>query len=244
MRIALALLTSALLAAACAEVSAPPPEPEHNQSQQNEIKNPECTVELRSWIVLGRGRHLYLDCDCPEPFTHLNRRIEYTKITLRTDHDSDVTSYLDQVYDHQNPHNKGASGPPKNDQSGEKNPSGARRNPASNIARMTPGRRLYPIIADENDRLETTYILPVETVESLQHDRIFSLDYALFGPNSNSGVRKVMEEEGLRLPPRILAAEGALGEFPGISMDPGDDVPPDRWPDLGVPDGPVQVSVP
>ncbi|MEM9083299.1 MAG: hypothetical protein AAGB34_06860 [Planctomycetota bacterium] len=44
---------------------------------------PPCTAELRSWVVAGRGRHLYLDLDCPEPITELSGRVEYTESRLR-----------------------------------------------------------------------------------------------------------------------------------------------------------------
>ncbi len=42
-----------------------------------------CDCELSSWVVVGRGRHLHLDIDCPEEFDHLDGRIEFTSAALR-----------------------------------------------------------------------------------------------------------------------------------------------------------------
>ncbi|TVQ77403.1 MAG: hypothetical protein EA380_07395, partial [Phycisphaeraceae bacterium] len=157
-----------------------------------------------------------------EPYEHLNTRIEYTKITLRTDHRQPATSYRALIDDAENPQN-------------------THRAEAGNIARMTPGRRLWPIIQNERDRLEATYRIPLTTAKSLQRDRVFTVEYALLGPNSNSGIRKVMQEHDLRLPPRILAAEGAFAEYPGITMDPGDDLDPADWHAVGLTKGPVTL---
>ncbi|MEO1130366.1 MAG: hypothetical protein AAFX05_11770 [Planctomycetota bacterium] len=44
-----------------------------------------CALELRSWVVAGRGRHLYLQCECPEPHAHLSGRIEFTRASQRVD---------------------------------------------------------------------------------------------------------------------------------------------------------------
>ena len=46
---------------------------------------PDCELELRSWVVAGWGRHLYLDCDCPEPHGDLSGRVEFTSVLLRPD---------------------------------------------------------------------------------------------------------------------------------------------------------------
>ncbi len=53
-----------------------PPEPEPIR----------CSVELRSFVVAGRGRHLFLFIDCPEPHDALDGRIEYTQALHRTDY--------------------------------------------------------------------------------------------------------------------------------------------------------------
>lgn len=247
----IATLAAALLLtlAACSEQSPQSARPHTPEPLPAALPDIECTVELRSWIVAGRGRHLYLDCDCPDPYDHLNTRIEYTKITLRTDHARPAASYRDLVGDAQNPQNKGSFDPPKNAQNPAENPQNTPRIEPGNIARMTPGRRLWPIIQNERDRLEATYKVPLATAKSLQRDRVFTIDYALLGPNSNSGIRKVMEEHDLRLPPRILAGEGAFGEYPGITMHPGDDLDPADWHTVGLTRGPVTlvrtgVSVP
>lgn len=42
-----------------------------------------CSAELRSWVVALRGRHLYLQIDCPPAFDHLDGRVEYTEARLR-----------------------------------------------------------------------------------------------------------------------------------------------------------------
>jgi hypothetical protein len=45
-----------------------------------------CTAELRSWVVAGRGRHMYLFLDCPDEHDHLDGRIEYTSAMQRRDY--------------------------------------------------------------------------------------------------------------------------------------------------------------
>lgn len=45
-----------------------------------------CRAELRSWVVAGRGRHLYLVLDCPEPYAYLSGRIEFGAASLRDDY--------------------------------------------------------------------------------------------------------------------------------------------------------------
>lgn len=45
-----------------------------------------CRAELRSWIVAGRGRHLYLDITCPAPYRSLSGRVEFTESRLRSDY--------------------------------------------------------------------------------------------------------------------------------------------------------------
>lgn len=44
-------------------------------------------AELRSWVVVGRGRHLYLQIEAPPPNTDVSGRVEYTMVTLRSDYD-------------------------------------------------------------------------------------------------------------------------------------------------------------
>jgi len=45
-----------------------------------------CRVEVRSFIVAGRGRHLYLLIECPEGYDEYNGRVEYTSATFRADY--------------------------------------------------------------------------------------------------------------------------------------------------------------
>lgn len=45
-----------------------------------------CRVELRSFIVAGRGRHLYLLIDCPEGYDEFDGRVEYSTAAHRTDY--------------------------------------------------------------------------------------------------------------------------------------------------------------
>lgn len=46
-----------------------------------------CEAELRSWIVAGRGRHLYLEIRCPPPHQRWSGRVEFTQVNLRRDYD-------------------------------------------------------------------------------------------------------------------------------------------------------------
>lgn len=57
-----------------AESEAPAPEPVY------------CRVEVRSFIVAGRGRHLYLLIDCPDGYDQHDGRVEYTTAAYRTDY--------------------------------------------------------------------------------------------------------------------------------------------------------------
>jgi len=43
---------------------------------------PACHAELRSWVVLGRARHLYAVLDCPAPYEHLSGVVEFTSESL------------------------------------------------------------------------------------------------------------------------------------------------------------------
>lgn len=45
-----------------------------------------CVAELRSWVVAGRGRHLYLELRCPPPYEGLSGRVEFTSLSLRPDY--------------------------------------------------------------------------------------------------------------------------------------------------------------
>ena len=41
-----------------------------------------CDGELRSWVVAGRGRHLYLDIACSDAHSWLSGRVEFTEARL------------------------------------------------------------------------------------------------------------------------------------------------------------------
>lgn len=45
-----------------------------------------CRAELRSFIVAGRGRHLYLLIDCPDEYDQYDGRVEYTSAAMRSDY--------------------------------------------------------------------------------------------------------------------------------------------------------------
>jgi len=158
-----------------------------------------CDVQLRSWVVAGRARHLYLSCDCPEGYEYLEDRIEFTTIALRWDFAE--SSLEDGIH---------------------------------RIARMTRGTHLGPMLGDPNDRLEAEWSLDVDIVECLQRDTVFSSEYRLLGPNSNSGIRGIAERCGLTLPDHVLSTGGMLGEFPGIELEPGAEVPPSAWRAAGI----------
>lgn len=55
-------------------------------SRMDQSPTPNCTAELRSWVVAGRGRHLYLQISCQPPYKHLSGRVEFTEARLRSDY--------------------------------------------------------------------------------------------------------------------------------------------------------------
>jgi len=44
-----------------------------------------CSCELRSWIVAGRGRHMFVRVDCPPGLDHLDTVVEFTSAAMRRD---------------------------------------------------------------------------------------------------------------------------------------------------------------
>lgn len=97
------------------------------------------------------------------------------------------------------------------------------------VARMRGGNLRPPTFAGPpDDRLEAVYEITLEQARCLQRDRVFSEPYMLVGANSNAGLRRAMEECGLRLPERLLTGAGLFGEFPGIDQSVGDEIP-SRW---------------
>jgi hypothetical protein len=164
-----------------------------------------CDCELRSWVVAGRGRHMLLDIDCPEAFDDLDGVVEFTTASYREDYDAALD-----------------------------------RAEAPRIARMTPGVRLQPFIAPNGggfpkERVEASWTIPLDTARCLQRDRLFANRYALLGPNSNSAMAVVLEACGLDAPDAVLGGAGVFGEFPGVDLDPGEEIPRAAWPDFGIP---------
>lgn len=45
-----------------------------------------CRVEVRSFIVAGKGRHLYLLIDCPDGYDEYDGRVEYSTASHRSDY--------------------------------------------------------------------------------------------------------------------------------------------------------------
>ncbi|MCB9848230.1 MAG: hypothetical protein H6814_07420 [Phycisphaeraceae bacterium] len=45
-----------------------------------------CRCELRSWVVAGRGRHLYLSIEAPAGHDELNQVVEFTTESYRADY--------------------------------------------------------------------------------------------------------------------------------------------------------------
>jgi hypothetical protein len=165
---------------------------------------PRCDCELRSWVVAGRGRHLLLDIDCPDGFDDLDGVVEFSTAAHRDDYDW------------------------MRDQSG-----------APRIARMTRGLRLLPFLVPAGDeapaeRVEARWTVTPDTAACLQRDRLFERQYILLGPNSNSAMAAVLAACALDAPAQVLGGAGLLGEFPGVDMDPGDEIDGARWAEFGL----------
>ncbi|GAB4555945.1 MAG: hypothetical protein Tsb0013_18760 [Phycisphaerales bacterium] len=106
------------------------------------------------------------------------------------------------------------------------------------LVRMTPGGRLYSPIAEPEPRTEATYRVEVATAAWMQRDIAFTAPYVLLGSNSNSAMRAMLQTAGLEVPASVLAGTGFFGEFPGIDQSPGEELPVDQWPAIGLPEGP------
>lgn len=184
---------------------------------------PTCRAELRSWVVFGRGRHLLLRIDCPEPIEHLDGVVEFTKISLRRDFVAPVEAVTQG----------------ENVVGGEWAEVLARTGPAR-LGRMSRGPQLRPALGSGAERLEAVYEIDCAQAESLQRDRVWDATYELLGPNSNSGLASVMREAGLTLPAHVARGGGALGSFPGVTLDPGEDLPAHEWAIAGLPGGPTE----
>ncbi|MDX2115323.1 MAG: hypothetical protein SFZ24_06840 [Planctomycetota bacterium] len=159
-----------------------------------------CRAELRSWVVAGWGRHLFLDIECPPEAGGVRERVEFTTVMLRADYEF----WRD------------ASRAPR-------------------LGKMKGGEVRPPSFAPPPDnRLEAVYLLTAEQVQCLRRDRVFRAEYMLFGPNSNGALRRACEQCGVTLPEAVLAGGGALGQFPGIDVDPGLELPEESWASFGM----------
>lgn len=161
---------------------------------------PSIRAELRSWVVAGRGRHLYLDVKPGSGrFQRLAGRVEFTSAAQRTDYTPPADVRL-----------------------------------AGRVAKMSWGFTLRPLLGEPDNRLEAVYWLTPVQAEQLQRDRVFSATYALVGTNSNSGIARAMRDAGLTLPRRVSEGGGLLGEFPGVDLEPGPEIPAEQWGRYGI----------
>jgi hypothetical protein len=115
---------------------------------------------------------------------------------------------------------------------------------APRVARMSRGTRLRPIVGTraDSERLEYTYDLTLEQARCVQSDRMWAAPYQLLGTNSTSGMRAVLEDCGCSLTATILAGGGAFGTFPGVDLELGETLPPEGWPEFGIPGGPTSPA--
>lgn len=157
-----------------------------------------CTVELRSWVVAGRGRHMFAEIKPAQGVawpSDLPLVVEYWSAAIREDY--------------QEP---------------------AQETRAARIARMPLGMRVKPaLVTPPDNRLEGMYRVTFRQAKELAKDRVFENRYFLLGPNSSSGLRAAFEAAGLELPERTLTGRGVLGEFPGVDLPAGREVPRARW---------------
>ncbi|MEC9374347.1 MAG: hypothetical protein VYC34_10915 [Planctomycetota bacterium] len=176
-------------------------------ASERENASPECMCELKSWVVMGRGRHMYLRIACPAPNESLSGVVEYTSSAQREDF------------------------------------AGLRAGPfeTPRVARMTPGRRLRPLVQSDPDRLEGRWRIDLDAARCLQRDRVYEREYNLLGVNSNSGLRAACESCGIELPDLVLNGGGLTGDFPGIDLDAGNELPASEWPRFGL-DAPPEDS--
>jgi len=167
---------------------------------------PMCECELRSWLVAGRGRHLYLDIDCPPGWDGLDGVVEFTTALVRTDY---------------------VAGRDESEQ--------------PRVARMSRGDVLGPAFGVADNRFEARYEVDVETAQEIQRDRLWNTPYYLLFTNSNSGMARVLEDAGLEPPARVRLGGGVTGEFPGVNLALGEEIPAEEWGRFGLPGGPSAI---
>lgn len=88
-RLLVCVITAPLAALLCLAGSACDAQSESAPAEQASAPEPEpilCRAELRSFIVAGKGRHLYLLIDCPPGFDDFDGRVEYTTAAMRRDY--------------------------------------------------------------------------------------------------------------------------------------------------------------
>lgn len=94
--------------------------------------------------------------------------------------------------------------------------------------------RIGPPFGERRERREVIWDVSAEQCRRFLRPRLFSERYALTGPNSNSGLRAVIEDVGLQLPADIASGGGIVGRYPGIDLSPGVEVPTHRWSEYGL----------
>ncbi|MHC4975099.1 MAG: hypothetical protein ACYTF7_00670 [Planctomycetota bacterium] len=103
------------------------------------------------------------------------------------------------------------------------------------LARMSPGDVLQPMLASPDLRVEGEYQITMEQFREIARDRLYRATYFLLGPNSNSAMVDCLIDAGLDVPAHVLVGGGALGEFPGVAIEAGEEIPPHRWVLFGIP---------
>ena len=204
----IALATLLITAVAAAILSSPRTTP-HHESQSRL-----CSAELRSWVVAGWSRHLYLDIFCPSSHAHLNGRIEFSTALLRPGYDPDQNTTLDA--------------PPL-----------IRMGRQSALApppfAPPPDHRLehtYPLTTTEArclqlDRLYSTPYILTEANSNAAINAALNECGLELPPHINTP-----------------QATQPLGTFPGALAATGPAAPPERWPALRLPDGPRPIPDP
>lgn len=182
---------------------------------------PLCTCHLKSWIVIGEARHLFIEIETPPEYAHLAGRVEFTNTTLRADylHPEDRPRW--------------------------------RRSAAALapglIGKMSRGHHLGPILrppdGDIGERTEATWPITPAQALILQRDRVWNASYILLGPNSNTAARAALESIDLELPESLIA-EAREGRFPGLLMSLDEALPSEDWARHGLPRGPEPDPTP
>lgn len=192
------------------------------------------TVELRSWVVMGRGRHLFAQVILPGAVFPgaVVEDGERLPDERASEHGSQSRGTRNVAWPHDLPLIVEYWSTALRDDYAAPADEGK----AERIARMQLGHRVKPqLVTPPDNRLEATYQVTLRQAKELARDRVFANRYFLLGPNSSSGLRAAMEQAGLRLPPKVTLSAGPLGEFPGIDLSPGREAPRARWAEFGLP---------